>query len=102
NAAEITYHNKLLLSSGRLLLLLTTARPTTSALILLEMLTLVQHQMVLLEECLTALAHVRPHRAASVRVTSIMQQQSMLGRKSLATVGAVVGFRFRLLLLLML
>lgn len=80
-------HNKLL----SLLLLLGGRAATTPALVLLQMLTLVQHQVVLLEERLTALAHVRPHGAASVRVASVVQQQPVLGGEALAAVATVVG-----------
>lgn len=79
-------HNKLLS-----LLLLGISAATSAALVLLQMLTLVKHQVVLLEERLTALAHVRSHGATTVGVASVMQQQAVLGRKALAAVATVVG-----------
>lgn len=102
-------YNELLLTGSRLCLLLLLLASLTLLLgigcrgssatdrwLLLQMLTLVQHQVVLLEERLTALAHVCPHSATTVRVAPVVQQQTVLGRKTFATVGAVVRLGFRL------
>lgn len=52
--------------------------------------------MIFLEKGLSALANVCPHRAASVRMATIVQQQSVFSRKSFAAMATVVGFGFRL------
>lgn len=91
-------HNQLLLLLLGLSLLSLRLRLalTTTSLILLEMLALVEHQVILLEEGLSALANVCSHRAASIRMASIVQQQSMFSRESFSAVAAIVGFGFRL------
>lgn len=90
-------NNQLLLLLLRLTLLtlrLRLALPRT--LILLEMLPLMQHEMVLLEESLSTLTNVRSHGASSIRMTPIVQQETMFSGKSFATVSAIVGFRLSL------
>lgn len=66
-------NNQLLLLLGLSLLSLRLRLALASSLILLEMLTLMQHEVILLEEGLSALANVCSHRAASVRMASVMQ-----------------------------
>lgn len=87
-------HDKLL----SLLLLLTGAGTATAAssLVLLQMLALMQHEVVLLEEGLTTLAHVRSYGTAAVRVASVVEQETVLGREAFATVATVVGLGFGL------
>lgn len=87
-------HDKLL----SLLLLLTGAGTATAAssLVLLQMLALMQHEVVLLEEGLTTLAHVRSYGTAAVRVASVVEQETVFGGESLATVTTVVGLGFGL------
>lgn len=90
-------HNQLLLLGLSLLLSLRLRLAlATTSLILLEMLALVEHQVILLEEGLSALANVCSHRAASIRMASIVQQQSVFSRESFSAVAAIVGFGFRL------
>lgn len=88
-------HNELLSLLG-LGLLLRGCAATAAALVLLQMLALVQHQVVLLEERFAALADVRPDGAAAVRVASVVQQQTVLSGESFAAVAAVVGLGFGL------
>lgn len=68
----------------------------SGTLILLEMLPLMQHEMVLLEESLSALANVCSHGAASIRMATIVQQKTMFSSKSFAAVSAIMGFGLRL------
>lgn len=70
----LLYNNQLLLLLGLSLLSLRLRLALTSSLILLEMLPLMQHEVVLLEEGLSALANVCSHRAASVGMASVVQQ----------------------------
>lgn len=83
-------HNELL----SLLLLLTGAGTATAAssLVLLQMLALMQHEVVLLEEGLTTLAHVRSYGTAAVRVASVVKEETVFGGEAFATVTTVVGF----------
>lgn len=91
---RLLYNNQLLLLLG--LSLLTLRLALASSLTLFQMLTLVQHEMIFLEEGLTALANMRSHGTTSIGVASIVQQQSMFGRESFAAVAAIVGLGFRL------
>lgn len=81
-----------------LLLLLTGAGTATasSSLVLLQMLALMQHEVVLLEEGLTTLAHVRSYGTTAVRMASVVKEETVFGRESLATVTTVVGLGFGL------
>lgn len=81
-----------------LLLLLTGAGTATAAssLVLLQMLALMQHEVVLLEEGLTTLAHVRSYGTATVRVASVVEQETVFGGEAFATVTTVVGLGFGL------
>lgn len=85
-----------LLLLGLTLLTLRLRLALSGTLILLEMLPLMQHEMVLLEESLSAFANVCSHGTSSVRVATIVQQKTMLSSESFATVSAVVGFGLRL------
>lgn len=87
-------NNQLLLGLSLLSLRLRLA--LTRSLVLLEMLALMQHEMVLLEEGLSALANVCSHSAASVWMASIVQQKAMFSRESFATVATIMGLGFRL------
>lgn len=63
----------------------------------LHVLALVQHQVVLLEECSIALAaDVRSNRAFAVGVTLVVQLQPMLSCESFITVLTEMRFRLRL------
>lgn len=81
-----------------LLLLLTGAGTATAAssLVLLQMLALMQHEVVLLEERLTTLAHVRSYGTATVRMASVVKEKTVLGREAFATVATIVGLGFGL------
>lgn len=93
---RLLYNNQLLLLLGLSLLTLRLRLALASSLTLFQMLTLVQHEMIFLEEGLTALANMRSHGTTSIGVASIVQQQSMFGRESFAAVAAIVGLGFRL------
>lgn len=60
-----------------------------------HVLTLMQHQMVLLEERLAALAGMRSHRALSVRMTPCVLDQAVLRREPFVTVRAEVRLGLR-------
>lgn len=81
-----------------LLLLLTGAgtATATSSLVLLQMLALMQHEVVLLEEGLTTLAHVRSYGTTAVRMASVVKEETVFGGESFATVATVVGLRLGL------
>lgn len=65
---------------------------------MLHVLTLVQHQVVLLEECSIALtADVRPNCAFAVGVTLVVQLQAMLSCKSFIAMLTEMRFRLRLM-----
>lgn len=87
-------HNELL----SLLLLLTGAGTATapSSLVLLQMLALMQHEVVLLEEGLTTLAHVRSYGTTAVRMASVVKEETVFGCESFATMATVVGLGFGL------
>lgn len=91
---RLLYNNQLLLLLGLSLLTLRLRLALASSLTLFQMLTLVQHEMIFLEEGLTALANMRSHGTPSIGVASIVQQQSMFGRESFAAVAAIVGLGF--------
>lgn len=91
---RLLYNNQLLLLLGLSLLTLRLRLALASSLTLFQMLTLVQHEMIFLEEGLTALANMRSHGTTSIGVASIVQQQSMFGRESFAAVAAIVGLGF--------
>lgn len=91
---RLLYNNQLLLLLGLSLLTLRLRLALTSSLTLFQMLTLVQHEMIFLEEGLTALANMRSHGTTSIGVASIVQQQSMFGCESFAAVAAIVGLGF--------
>lgn len=93
---RLLYNNQLLLLLGLSLLTLRLRLALASSLTLFQMLTLVQHEMIFLEEGLTALANMRSHGTTSIGMASVVQQQSMFGRESFAAVAAIVGFGFRL------
>lgn len=61
-----------------------------------QMLTLMQHQMILLEECFTTFAHMRTQCTAAIRMAAIMLQNAMFGSKSFAATGTEVCFWFGL------
>lgn len=64
---------------------------------MLHVLTLVKHQVVLLEEGAIALAaNVRPNRAFSVRVALVVQLQAVLGGEAFIAVLTEMCFRFGL------
>lgn len=65
-------------------------------LVLLQMLPLMQHEVVLLEESFSAFAHVCSHGTASVRMATVVQQKTVFSGESFATVAAIVGFGLRL------
>lgn len=87
-------HNELL----SLLLLLTGAGTATAAssLVLLQMLALMQHEVVLLEEGLTTLADVRSYGTTAVRMASVVEQETVFGGEAFATVATVVRLGFGL------
>lgn len=85
-----------LLLLGLLLLSLRLRLALPGTLILLEMLPLMQHEMVLLEESLSTLADVCSHGTASIRMAAIVQQKTMFSGESFAAVSAIVGFGLRL------
>lgn len=91
---RLLYNNQLLLLLGLSLLTLRLRLALASSLTLFQMLTLVQHEMIFLEEGLTALANMRSHGTTSIGVASIVQQQSMFGCESFAAVAAIVGLGF--------
>lgn len=93
---RLLYNNQLLLLLGLSLLTLRLRLALASSLTLFQMLTLVQHEMIFLEEGLTALANMRSHGTTSIGMASVVQQQSMFGRESFAAVAAIVGLGFRL------
>lgn len=78
------------------LLLLAGAGAAAAPLVLLQMLALVKHEVVLLEEGLTALADMGSYGAAAVRVASVVEEQTVLGGKALAAVATIVGLGFGL------
>lgn len=55
------------------------------------MLALMQHEVVLLEEGLTTLAHVRSYGTAAVRMASVVKEEAVFGGEAFATVTTVVG-----------
>ena len=68
---------------------------------MLHMLTLVQHQMVLLEEGTIAFAaNMRPHRAFSIWMPLVVQLQAVLGCKALVAMLTEMRFRLRLVRLM--
>lgn len=73
-SSMITYNNQLLLLLRLSLLSLRLRLALTRSLILLQMLALMQHEMVFLEEGLSAFANVCPHGAGSVWMAPIVQQ----------------------------
>lgn len=91
---RLLYNNQLLLLLGLSLLTLRLRLALASSLTLFQMLTLVQHEMIFLEEGLTALANMRSHGTTSIGMASVVQQQSMFGRESFAAVAAIVGLGF--------
>lgn len=91
---RLLYNNQLLLLLGLSLLTLRLRLALASSLTLFQMLTLVQHEMIFLEEGLTALANMRSHGTTSIGMASVVQQQSMFRRESFAAVAAIVGLGF--------
>lgn len=61
-----------------------------------EMLALMKHQMVLLEERFAAFTDMRTQSTATVRMTAMVLQQTMLRRETFATAGTEMSFWFLL------
>lgn len=58
-----------------------------------QMLALMQHQMILLEERLSTFTNMGAHRAAAVWMSSIVLHEAVLGSESLAAAGTEMRFR---------